>query len=143
MKTNFNLQSAKHLLLSQNLTLVLYNGQGEIITSSKRGVAPLLELIDYSKDLSGFHAVDRVVGSASAFLYCILRVKSVHALVASEGAVKILSEHNILLDYQTLTNYIINREGDGKCPMENAVEHCKSEREALNKIREKLAQLNS
>lgn len=113
-------KGAVKLLESNNHTLVIY-GEDRVITSDKRGVLPLVELIDSGEDLSGFSAVDKVVGKAAAFLYVILGIKKLYAFVVSDSALTLLRENGVELRYDTLTARIKNRTGTGYCPMETAV----------------------
>lgn len=57
-----------------------------MLTSTERGVKPLLQWLDGENSVKGFSAVDKVVGRAAAFLYVLLEVKEVYAGVMSEGA---------------------------------------------------------
>ena len=41
-----------------------------------------------------------------------------HADVMSEPALELLRSHGIIAEYGTLVDHIINRRGDGWCPME-------------------------
>ncbi len=114
------LKKAKELLISSNYTCVLLLGKNTF-TSTKRGVSPLLELIDSKKSYKGYYAADKVVGKATAFLYTILDVKAVYASVISEGALSALKSCGILVEYGRIVKNIINRRGDGICPFEEAV----------------------
>ena len=114
------LNEAVALLKEKSLTLVLYN-EAECITSNLRGVAPLLSYFEAEKHLSAYSAVDKVVGKAAAFLYIALGVKHLHALTISESARGLLAAHSVSVTYETLVPRILNRAGDGYCPMESAV----------------------
>ena len=68
-----DLEKARSLLERENYTCVICHGE-DVITDRRRGVRPLLELLESGKDLHGYSAADRVVGKAAAFLYCLLGV---------------------------------------------------------------------
>ncbi|MCM1285882.1 MAG: DUF1893 domain-containing protein [Acetobacter sp.] len=108
----------------------------------KRGVKPLLDWIDRGLDLKGFSAADKVVGNAAAFLYVTLGIKEIYANVVSRSAVETLEKYGIKIQYNELAEYIINRAGTGKCPMEDAVKNAVSPNEALMAIRIRLKELN-
>ena len=114
-----NLKKAKELL-SGGYTVVMCR-DGEIYTSSERGVKPLVDLLKENRVMTGFSAADKIVGRAAAFLYVLLGVTEVYAEVMSEGAEKLLRGHNIEPSCGCLAEKIINRAGTGICPMENAV----------------------
>ena len=123
------------LLKNEALTLVLYHG-GEVIRSHERGVAPLLSLLEGGRDVSRFAAVDKVVGKAAAFLYIALGVKEIYALTLSEAAKYLLLSHSVCVTYETLVPRILNRVGNGYCPMESAVLDQTDIQTAIRKIKE-------
>lgn len=94
----------------------------EIITSDERGIAPTLTLLRQGKDLRGYSVADKIVGRAAAMLFVKAGIVSVYAVTLSQGAKALLESHKIPTQYETLTQKIINRRGDGICPMEKAVE---------------------
>jgi hypothetical protein len=116
-------QRAKELLCAQGsaYTCVLCRGD-EIFTSTKTGIAPMMDFLDSGADLCGFCAADRIVGKAAAMLFILARVRAVHGEVMTETACRLLKENGIAVSFATLTDAIINRRGDGLCPMEKAVE---------------------
>ncbi len=134
------LKTAKQTLLQNNLTNVLYDGN-EIIKSTRRGVAPLLEYIDSKRDYSGFVGADKVTGKAAAFLYVLLGIKVLYTGILSEPALKVLQENGIYVQYDSLVPLIKNRKGDGLCPMEQSVLDIENATDALPAIKEKLASI--
>ena len=112
-----DLQKARQQLESGNYTCVLCREE-TIITSCHRGVRPLMELLE--TDVTGFSAADKVVGRAAALLYRLLGVRELYAAVISRGALEVLNQGGIAVCYDTLTDGIINRAGNGPCPMEAA-----------------------
>ncbi len=137
---NQDLNIARELLASGGYTCVVCR-EGVVYTASHRGVRPLLEWVDAGLDLRGFSAADRVVGRATAYLYCLLGVRQVWARVMSQPAVQVLAEHGIEARWETLTDGIINREGSGPCPFEAAVLEIHTAETALEAIRAKMGQL--
>ena len=135
-----DLEKAKAFLLQQNCTCVLCKGPN-IFSSQHRGVRPLLDFLDSEEDFSGFSAADKVVGKATAFLYCLLGVKEVYAHILSDSAVKILSDANIRFSCGTQVAGIRNRQNTGPCPMENATATICDPVEALVIIRNTLKKL--
>ena len=126
--------------LGGEVTLALARGES-LITKTGRGVSPLLELFDTGADLSQYSAADRVVGLGAAYLYIALRIKRVYALVISERAYKKLTESGVYVEYETLTEAIINRSGTGGCPIEECVMGAGSIDEAIHSIRERIKEL--
>ena len=137
-----DLDRAKALLTEQNCTCVLCL-EDKTYTSTRRGVAPLLGWLDSGTDLQGFSAADRVVGKATAYLYCLLGVKEVFARVMSKPAVTVLREHGIPASWDMLVDGIENRQKTGPCPMEHATANSTTPEEALAAVRETLKSLTS
>ena len=115
-----DLQKAKQLLTESDYTCVLCQDE-KTRTSTQRGVRPLVEWLDSGEDFSSWSAVDKVVGRGAAFLYVLLGVRAVYALVISRAALDVLTIQNISVEYDTVVENIINRKGDGICPFEAAV----------------------
>ena len=132
-----DLANAKQLLSAGNYTCVLCK-EDTVYTTVERGVKPLVRWLTESTDLTDFSAADRVVGKATAHLYCLLGVKAVHSLVMSDAAAQVLAEHGISATQDKLVKNIINRPGTGICPFEEAVWEITEPREALNAILEKM-----
>lgn len=137
-----DLIKAKEILENGAFTCVLVKGD-EVISFSERGVKPLLALLSQNKKLESFCAADKVVGKAAAFLYLLLGVKNLHALVISEHALSLLLGNGVAVSYDTLVPMIRNRTDTGFCPMEQATMNCSSPEEALAAIKETLKKLNS
>lgn len=137
-----DLYKALSLLKEGNFTCVAVHGDAQY-TSTQRGVKPLLSLLQDGKDLEGYAAADKVVGKATAFLYCLLRVREVHALVISRPAVKVLEDNGIDASYDLLVDFIENRQKNGQCPMEYAVRDVDVPEKARASIEAALAKLQS
>ena len=131
---------AKNLLDNACCTCVVCKGDAHY-TATERGVKPLLNWLDSDLSLQGFCAADKVVGRATAFLYCLLGVEEVYAHVMSRPAAEVLLAHGISLEAGTLVDGIINRKGTGPCPFEDAVMDIQEPSEALITIRRKFAQM--
>lgn len=127
-------------LLEGDTTCVLTNGR-QVYTSTQRGVRPLLDFLDSGMSFSGFDAADKVVGKATALLYCLLDVRCVHALVISESALEVLESHGITVTWEQKVSQIRNRNNTGRCPMELATQHIHDPALALTAIRSKLREL--
>ncbi len=133
---NCDLKRAKEIFGSGDYTCVLCKGE-VAFTSTEPGVKPLLNWLDDENVAKGFSAVDRVVGIAAAFLYILLEVKEVYAGVMSEAAADALAKYGIRFSYGVLVKEIINRKGDGICPMEQAVTGIDIPEQALEAVSEK------
>lgn len=136
------LERAKEILEKESCTCVLC-AEASVYKSHRRGVAPLLQMLDEGIQAEGFSAADRVVGKATAFLYCLLGVKEVYAHVMSKPADSVLKQAGVLTSCGQLVEGIQNRQKDGPCPMEYATRDCKTAEEALAAVRKTLEKLQS
>lgn len=132
-----DIDRARDLLDGEGCTCVLVRGD-TVLTSCERGVKPLLHFLDSGEDTAGYSAADRVVGRAAAFLYVLLDVKCIYAHVMSRPAAEVFDKYGILAECGVLADAIINRTGDGLCPMETAVMSIEDPEDALAAIRAKL-----
>ena len=131
---------SKKRLSDGNFTCVLYNGESEIV-STARGVSFLLGLYEDGKDYSSYVSADKVVGKGAALIYVLLGIKEIHANVISESALDVMKKHDISCTYDTLVPHIINRRGDGICPIESATMDTKNPKDAPRVIVETLRTL--
>ena len=134
------LLKAKNLLASEGYTCVLMD-ENTVFTSCLRGVKPLGQFVESKKIPEGLWAADKVVGKATAYLYVMLGVRTLHAHVISHSAVEVLQNYDIPVQYDTLVPHIINRTGDGICPFEEAVMNISSVESAYKAIRAKMNEL--
>ncbi len=138
---NRNLQTAKELLIKNGYTCVLYKN-GREYSSCDRGVKPLIHFLESGEDFKGFSAADKTVGAGAAHLYVLLGIDSVWANVISEEGKKVLEKKGIEVFYKIKVPFIINRAGNGPCPIETAVKGIQCSKKALEIIKETLKKLN-
>lgn len=133
------LSVAKTALELNSATLaVVNNGTTELYYD--RGIKPLFNLANQLPNkLCGAFVADKVTGAASAYLLAYARVRALYTSVISLEAIKILNSFGIPFEAAATTEHIINRSGDGFCPMETAVKGCSSPSEALDAIKARLA----
>ncbi len=136
-----DLEKAKQLLSDGSYTCVLCR-EDEVTTSVQRGVKPLVALIESGRDFCGCSAADKVVGRATAFLYVLLGVRAVYAAVISKAALEVLNANHITVESGTVSEYIVNRSGDGMCPFEAAVLETDTPQAAYEEIRRKMREMN-
>jgi hypothetical protein len=127
-------------LLGEGNTCALVGG-GKTLCSTKRGVAPLLAWLEEGQNCQGMLAADKVVGRAAAFLYVLLGVREVHALVISESAEEVFLRFGVPYSFKQKVPAIRNRAGDGFCPMEQAVLGIEEPTKALPAIKKRLSEL--
>ncbi|WP_317854583.1 DUF1893 domain-containing protein [Chakrabartyella piscis] len=130
--------------LQGDVTCAMLSVRGELHTSSKKGIAPIMEVLATDpKFLQGALVADRVIGKAAAMLLVKAGIWELYAEVISEHARMFLEVHNIPITYSKVVPYIINRKGDGMCPMEATVLDMKNVNEAYVALQNKVAELQA
>ena len=127
------IERARKRLTEGDFTCVLHL-RGEEYTSFERGVKPLLEFLKSGIFFKEAIAADKTVGAGAAHLYCLLGVRAVWANVISEAAEEVLAKEGIAVYFGERVPYIINRRGDGMCPIERAVADATSSQHAYELI---------
>lgn len=133
---------AKQLMTDCRYTCVLCKGD-KLHISEKSGVAPMMEFIDAGIDLNGFSAADKVVGKAVALLFVLAGIAEVYAETISSHAIAVLEKHNIPFSYKSAVEKIINRTGDGFCPMESATIDIEDPQKAYEAVKTELEVLKT
>ena len=139
---NNALLKARQMLEEGNYTCVVLK-DGEEYTSHERGVKPLIDLLDSGRSYVGAIAADKTVGAGAAHLYVLLGVSALWTNVVSESAKALLDAAGIALTYGECVPHIINRRGDGICPIETAVRDAKTSTEAYPLILAALERLRA
>lgn len=121
-------------------TIALCKGD-TLIVCDKKSIRPMLDFISEGKDLSGFSAADLVVGKAVATLFVYAKIKCVYSKVMSRPALEYLQSHGIDAKCDTLVENIINRAGDGICPMEQCVQNIDDASVAYAALKDKIMQM--
>lgn len=115
-----DLERAKAYLIEHpSCTVVFVRGE-EILSSELKGVRPLLKFIEDGVSFQGGAVADRVIGRGAALLHACLNTETLYAEVMSKAAEEVLNYHGIKFSCGVLTEYIVNRNNDGPCPMEEA-----------------------
>ncbi len=142
MTENKDMLIAAELIKNEGFTLAAVK-EGNIISDERRGVLPLLTLIDKGISLKGYSVADKVIGKAVAFLYVLLEAENVYALTVSDAALEVFCRYGIAINYECKAEMIKNRDNTGRCPMESAVLSTDSPEEALKLIRKRLEELRN
>lgn len=125
------------ILHDEGLTLVVKSEDSTLHRYTQRGVKDLLTLVTESPEiLKGALVADKAVGKAAAACMIAGGVQHVHADVMSEPALALLQAHGVKAEYTTLTHHIINRAGDGWCPMERLSRDIDDPAAIIEKIRD-------
>lgn len=116
---NSEMKELIDILHEKKCSCVIRKGN-TIRTFNQRGVADLYDLVMKEAEfLNGAEIADKVVGKGAAALMTSGGIARLHADVISKPAMSLFEKNNIEVTYTTLTDGIINRKGDGPCPVES------------------------
>ena len=130
------LKQLRHILHTTNCSCVIANGD-KIESFYQRGIKDLYELLNSNRSLlEGATIADKVIGKGAAALMIAGGVTMVYADVISEPAMELFKQFSIKVEYEKKVANIINRRGDGICPVEERCTECNTIEECLVKIEE-------
>ena len=130
-----DLERAKSLLSENSLAFC----RGEFcLTRQGSGIRPLADLLLEKAPLQDCSAADKIVGRAAALLFALAGVREVYAGVLSAGGAEVLASAGIPVRWGQKVPFIVNRRGDGPCPMEQTVAGTDDPQTALLLLRDKL-----
>lgn len=137
------MEQLKTRLNAENVRGAVMSAQGEIREFHRKGVIDLFTLVTEEPEfLRGGMIADRVIGKGAALLLLKAGISEVFAFVISEPALEVLRINGVSVSYITLQPNIINRTGDGICPVEQLTENITSPDEAYLKIKDFIKRLN-
>ncbi|MBQ8165951.1 MAG: DUF1893 domain-containing protein [Lachnospiraceae bacterium] len=128
-----NLNRAREILINGGYTCVIIKDDIEY-NSKERGVKPLLDWTEQDINFEDAYVSDKVVGKAAAFLYVLMKVKAIYAIVLSQHAYEVLQRYGIAVSYDSIVPAIRNRDNTGFCPMESSVMGINDPTEAKERI---------
>lgn len=130
------LKQLRHILHTTNCSCVIANGD-KIESFYQRGIKDLYELLNSNRSLlEGATIADKVIGKGAAALMIAGGVTMVYADVISEPAMELFKQFSIKVEYDKKVANIINRRGDGICPVEERCTECNTIEECMVKIEE-------
>lgn len=109
-----------------------------------KGVSDLLRLLKEEPQFTaGASIADKVVGKGAAALMVLCRFGEVYAEVLSTPARRLLDEASIRYTSLKEVPNIVNRRGDGICPVESLCADCTTAGECLPRIEEFVSRMQS
>lgn len=134
-QTDANRQAIE-LLFAEKCSCVVRNGD-TIRLFRERGVLDLWRLLhDEPALLDGAFVADKVVGKGAAALMAAGGVKELFADVVSHAALELLNKYGVTVSYTVAVPHIINRAGNGICPVEQLCAEAQTAEECLPLIEE-------
>lgn len=135
------LERAKAALQGE-ITFAAILADGRILTSEKKGIAPMMQLLAEDREqLRGAVVADRVIGRAAALLMEFAGVAAAYGGIVSSHALRAFAKSGICFTYGKQVAYIINRSKTGMCPMEETALEIEDAAAAYPALQKKLAAL--
>ena len=135
------LEQAKEALQGE-ITFAAVLADGTLVTSEKKGIGPMMALLqENEKILQGAWVADRVIGRAAALLMEKAGVQGAYGGIVSSHALRAFAKSDIQFSYGKEVDYIINRTKTGMCPMEQTVLEIEDGEEAYAALRKKLKEM--
>lgn len=127
-------REAVERLLAEGCSCVIRNGE-RLRSFHQRGVSDLWQLLHEEPEwLRGAFVADKVVGKGAAALMIAGGVRGLFARTISRPALDLLAGAGIPVEYETTVPYIINRAGNGMCPVEQLCADARTSEECLPRI---------
>ena len=115
-----------------------------IRTFDGRGISDLYGLLtEHPGWLRGASVADKVVGKGAAALLILGGVRELFAGVVSTSALGLLKDSGIPVRFSQEVAHIVNRKGDGVCPVETLCKECTTAAQCLPLIREFVAKIKN
>lgn len=134
---------AMDTLLQGDARGVFTAADGTVVEFYRQGVIDLFTLVTEQPELMhGGKLADRVIGRGAAHLLVKGKVAEVYGRLMSEPALEVLHAAGINASYSTLCPNIINRKGDGICPVEALTANVTDADEAYQLIQSFIKSMN-
>ena len=135
------LEQAKAALQGE-ITFAAVLCDGSLVTSERKGIAPMMALLAENLDvLKGACVADRVIGRAAALLMEKAGITEAFGEVVSSHALQAFAKSGIAFTYGKEVEYIINRTKTGMCPMEHTVLGIEDAEAAYTALKLKLTEM--
>ena len=133
-------KTAVDMIIKKTATCVIVKNNEVSDYTSSKGIGYVLNACK-NGELKDAFVADKIVGKASAMLFSIGGVKKCYAHTLSQSAYEWLKDKKISVEYSELVSAIVNRSGDGVCPMEETVMSISDENNVIEALDNKLNEL--
>ena len=138
-------------MMPDELIRILQDGNHSLVvagdgirTFDGRGISDLYGLLtEHPGWLRGASVADKVVGKGAAALLILGGVRELFAGVVSTSALGLLKDSGIPVRFSQEVAHIVNRKGDGVCPVETLCKECTTAAQCLSLIREFVAKIKN
>ncbi len=123
-------------------TCFILKGEEIIFESKERGVKPILDYYHmFGKSEDTLIIVDKIMGRGAIILAKLINANTIQTPIISKDALLLANYYNMNCTYDTVVDYIVNREKNGRCPIESSVLNETDEIQGYKKIINALREL--
>lgn len=124
------------------ITCYIFEGQQEIYRSGYKGVRPLIEYYkQFGKSEKPLTVIDRIMGRGAVLLAIKIGATMIKTPIISESALELAGKYHLVVEIDKVVPYIINRNKDGRCPIESSLLGIDDIDEGYDVILETIAEL--
>lgn len=114
------IEELKNRLFEKDASLVVKFSNGEIKDYFNKRVIDIVSILKEDENgLNGAVVADKIIGKVAATLLTKGKVKKVYTKTLSKFGKEVFDNNNISYEYEIMTEYVINNDKTGMCPMEN------------------------
>ncbi|HOB82267.1 MAG TPA: ECF transporter S component [Peptococcaceae bacterium] len=117
-----SLAKAIQMIKDGKVSCVIIKNDEIIRTASGQGISPLITIFEEEPELlKDSYVVDKLIGKAAAIVLVLGGAKRAYGELMSAAARDYLTGHDCGVSFGQLIDKVINRTGDGICPLEESV----------------------
>lgn len=120
------------ILKEKNYTFLALKNEAEVFSSDKFGVLPAY--LFQKQEIRNAVIIDKVTGKGSALMLSKAGCSEIYTGLISQNALEVFKKNNIAVHFKEIVPYIINRTGDGMCPVETMLKDTEDFEEAEKMI---------
>ncbi|MFI3287119.1 MAG: DUF1893 domain-containing protein [Rikenellaceae bacterium] len=129
------IEKLKTILRNEGRSLVVMSSGGEVRSFNSRGIEDIYTLYTNETEfLRGAILSDKVIGIGAAAVMISAGVKEAYAEVLSTRAQELFLASGTAVSYGVLVPHIINRKGNGRCPLEVRCDGCTTIEDILQRV---------
>lgn len=115
-------EKAKRMIKEGQASCVIIKNNKIIRTEIGQSIAPLISIYESEPEiLKDAFVVDKVIGKAAAMMIVLGGANRAYGEIMSAAACNYLAERGCRAEYGERIEIVVNRSGDGMCPLENSV----------------------
>lgn len=138
------LKKAKQMIKKGEAGCVIIKDNEIIRSLSGRGVSPLITIYENEPQvMQDSYIIDKIIGKAAAMIIMLGGAKKVYGEIISVSGYDFLQEQGCTVDYGQKVEQIVNRSGDGMCPLEKSILNIEDPEKAYQQLKRTLNRLKS